>query len=102
VRTLADFDALAKVYIGQTISPENFDEGQIVLVDDGLVDSCVAHLEFNEAISAEALTDNTVKVTLNYVEKPTVEKCSSTISRSYHFYYLQTTKILVFEEKIVQ
>lgn len=102
VRNLADFNALTKSYIGQTISPENFDEGQVILVDDGLIDSCVAHLEFNETISALALTDNTVKVTLNYVEKPTVEKCSSSLSRPYHFYYLQTSKSLVFEEKIVQ
>jgi len=48
------------------------------------------------------LTDNTVKVTLNYVERAKQESCTPSISRPFKFYYLKTTKLLVTEEKIVQ
>jgi len=102
VRTNADFHALADAYVNFNLDDQNFDEGQVVLVDDGEVDSCAAHLEFNSNISAVELTDNTVKVTINYIEKPKLDKCSSTFSRPFYFYYLKTKKLLVLEEKIAQ
>lgn len=102
VRTNADFHALVDAYVDHSLNDEDFDEGQVVLVDDGEVDSCAAHLEFNSNISAVELTDNSVKVTINYIEKPKLDKCSPTLSRPFYFYYLKTRKLLVLEEKIAQ
>jgi len=101
-RNNTDFHATADAYVNFSLTDQNFDEGQVVLVDDGEVDSCAAHLEFNTNISAIELTDNTVRVTVNYVEKPQLINCSSTFSRPFYFYYLKTKKNIVFEEKIVQ
>lgn len=102
MRTENDFYSVANAYVDHNLETQNFDEGQVILIDDGDVDSCAAHLEFNSTMTANELTDNTVKVTLNYVEKPKLDKCSSTFSRPFYFYYLKTRKLLVFEEKIVQ
>jgi uncharacterized beta-barrel protein YwiB (DUF1934 family) len=102
MRTSTDFYTAANAYLDFNPEQQNFDEGQVVLVDDGEVDSCAAHLEFNSIINAVELTDNTVKITVNYVEKPKLDKCSSTFSRPFYFYYFKTKKLLVFEEKIVQ
>jgi hypothetical protein len=102
LRTDTDFYAAADDYVNFNLEMQDFDAGQVVLIDDGEVDSCKAHLSFNSKISAVELTNNTVKVTLNYLEKPTLDKCSSTMSRPFYFYYLKTTKLLVFEEKIVE
>jgi hypothetical protein len=102
IRTNGDFHRIANTYVNVDLNDQNFDEGQVVLVDDGEVDSCAVHLEFNSNISALELTDNTVKVTINYVERPALDKCSSAFSRPFYFYYLKTKKLLVFEEKIVQ
>lgn len=102
IRTSADFHSIANTYVNQNLDEQNFDEGQVILVDDGEVDSCAAHLEFNASLSVVELTENTAKATLNYVEKPKLEKCSSTFSRPFYFYYLKTKKNLVFEEKIAQ
>lgn len=102
LRNNSDFHTTANAYLNFNPDDQNFDEGQVVLVDDGEVDSCAAHLAFNSTINAVELTDNTVKVTVSYVEKPKLDKCSSTFSRPFYFYYLKTKKLLVFEEKIVQ
>lgn len=100
LRNSNDFYATSNAYVNSNLDDQNFDEGQVVLIDDGEVNSCNAHLEFNSNISAQELTDNTVKVTVNYVEKPALDKCSPSLSRPFYFYYFKTKKLLVFEEKI--
>lgn len=102
IRNESAFNTAAIAYIGHTLATEDFNEGQVVLVDDGEIDSCAAYLEFNKTITAEQLTDNTVKVTLNYLERPKQENCSPSYSRPFIFYYLKTTKLIVKEEKIVK
>lgn len=102
IRTEAVFKTTATAYVGNELPPEDFIEGQVILVDDGEIDSCSAHLEFNKTISAVQLTDNTVKVTLSYVERTKQDNCTPSISRPFNFYYLNTNKLLVTEEKIVQ
>ncbi len=102
MRNATDFFAVADAYADRSLEAPNFDEGQVVLIDDGQVDTCAAHLEFNSSLIAAELTDNTVKVTLHYIEKPKLDRCSSTFTRPYYFYYLKTKKLLVFEEKIAQ
>lgn len=101
MRTATDFYNLADAYVDHSLESQDFETGQVILIDDGEVDSCAAHLEFNSTLSATELTDNSVRVTINYLEKPKQDKCSSTFSRPYYFYYLKTKKLLVFEEKII-
>lgn len=102
IRTPADFDIAADAYVGHLLSNQDFNAGQVVLVDDGEIDSCSAHLAFNKTINAVQLTDNTVKVTLSYVERAKQDNCTPSISRPFNFYYLKTTKLLITEDKIVQ
>lgn len=100
IRTDTDFYKLADAYVDRVLEVPDLTTGQVVLIDDGDVDSCAAHLEFNSKLTAVELTDASVKVTVNYIEKPTLTNCSSTFTRPYYFYYLKTKKLLVFEEKI--
>ncbi len=102
IRNSADFHNIANAYVNQNLEEQNFETGQVILVDDGEVDSCAAHLQFNETLGLTDISDASVKITLNYLEKPNVEKCSSSFSRPFYFYYVNTRKLPVFEEKIVQ
>jgi len=93
---------VSNAYVNFNLENQNFNEGQVILVDDGEIDGCSAHLEFNSKLSAFVLTDNSVKVILNYVERPKLEKCSPTFTRPFYFYYIKTTKPLVIEQKVAQ
>jgi hypothetical protein len=99
-RTLAEYDALANTYVGNTLGAQDFESGQVVLVDDGEIDNCTAHLSFNSKVSAQELSENTVKVFLGYYEKPLLTNCVPVVSRPFYFYYVGTRKLLVIEEKI--
>jgi len=79
----------------------DFDNGQVVLVYDGEVNSCLQHLEFNGTITAATASDTSLTVTLNYLEKPTLDNCGPSITHPYAFYYVPSRKLLVFEEKVV-
>lgn len=100
IRTSEGFHSLANAYVNQNLEEPNFERGQVILVDDGEIDSCAAHLEFTSTLSATELSNNTVRVALRYVEKPKLEKCSSSFSRPFYFYYLNTRKEVVIEEKL--
>jgi hypothetical protein len=100
IRTSTVFHSLANAYINQNLDEQDFEAGQVILIDDGEIDGCGAHLEFSSTLSATEISDNTVKVTLNYIEKPKRENCIPSFSRPFYFYYLNTRKLVVFEEKI--
>lgn len=102
IRNSTEFHKIANAYVNQNLEEQNFEAGQVILVDDGEVDSCAAHLQFNGTLSLTDVSETSVKITLNYLEKQKLEKCSSSFSRPFYFYYVDTRKLPVFEEKIVQ
>ena len=100
MRSEAEFDSFATAYVGYTLNAQDFTQGQVLLVDDGDVNNCDAHLAFNTKISAQELTDNTVKVTLGYTEKPTQTNCLPSSSHPFYFYFVNTRKLLVLDDKL--
>jgi len=81
-----------------------FTDGQVVLVYDGEVNSCVAHLEFTGegGIAPGISTDSSLKIIVNYYERKDADKCSPKITHPFSFYYVKSKKLLNFEDKIVQ
>ncbi|MES2822038.1 MAG: hypothetical protein V4732_00450 [Pseudomonadota bacterium] len=97
-----DFNNFSDAYANENIADQDFDNGQVILIDDGAIDGCGAHLEFLSKLSTENVGANSLKIILEYVEKPTLNPCTPSVSRPFYFYYIKSTKLLVFEDKIVQ
>ena len=105
IRDEATYNSWATAYLGQPApSPEafevDFEVGQVILVDDGEVNNCDAHLSFNSNISVRDLTNISVEVTLGYDEEPQRGNCVPTSSRPFYFYYIGTRKQLSVVDKI--
>lgn len=103
IREQAGFDQIVDNYVDHNLLPPlDFVDGQIVLVYGGTVKSCEQHLDFVGPIKAEDLSDTSVKISLTYIERPTLTSCSSSTTRPFAFYYVKSRKLAVFEEKIIQ
>ncbi len=102
ISTSSDFDKVIGNYVDKSSlgTADYFTDGQVIVVYDGEINSCAEHLEFNHSISAYDSTNTSVKVTLGYLEKAAIDKCSPTITHPFTLYQIKTRKPLIFEEKI--
>lgn len=105
IRDEITYNSWGTAYLGQPVpSPEgfevDFEVGQVILVDDGEVNNCDAHLSFNSNISVRDLTNIVAEVTLGYDESPQRPNCIPTSSRPFYFYYIGTRKQLSVVDKI--
>jgi hypothetical protein len=100
--TADDFDKIIGNYVDKSSlgTADYFTDGQVIVVYDGEVNSCTAHVEFNGSISSYDLDNVSVKVTLGYLTRAAIDKCSPTISHPFTLYHIKTKKQLSFEEKI--
>lgn len=100
--TADDFDKSIVNYMDKSLlgTADYFTNGQVIIVYDGEVNSCAARVEHNGSISAYDLDSVSVKVTLGYLAREAIDKCSPTISHPFTLYQIKTKKQLIFEEKI--
>ncbi len=79
---------------------QNFDNGQVVLIDLGEQDSCKQRLEFSSLRAEDAGTEG-VKVVVSYRQIAAVTTgCTSVVTRPYYLYYVQSRDVLIFGETI--
>ncbi len=101
MKNATDFMNISGAYSTVNLDSQDFDAGQVILIDDGNVNNCDAHLAFNSNLSAETVGNNSLKVIIDYLEKPAVSPCAPSSSRPYYFYYIKSRKLLTFEDKII-
>lgn len=95
-----DYFEMIDKYTDNRPTAPNFNNGQVVFIDLGEKDSCENYLTLSELIAQEE-GDNGVKVVIDYNEhSKNTGDCTSTITRPYHIYYIDSTGPLVFEENI--
>jgi hypothetical protein len=79
---------------------QNFDNGQVVLIDLGEQDSCKQRLEFSSLRAEDAGTEG-VKVVVGYRALAAVSTaCTSVKTRPYYIYYVESRDALIFGETI--
>ena len=102
IRDETTYNKWATAYIGQPSTYSvDFEVGQVILIDDGVVNNCNAHLSFNSNISVRDLSNVSVAVSLGYDEEPEREgTCIPTSSRPFYFYYIGTRKQLTVADKV--
>jgi hypothetical protein len=103
LNVMRDEDEYVKIgdyYVSTGLDEQNFDDGQVVLIDMGDTDGCKQHLTFSSLTAKEA-GDDSVKVVIKYNEVAAgTSNCSSTNTRPFYFYYVRSRGALVFEENI--
>ena len=101
--TESEFNNITGAYSSINLTAPVFTEGQVFLIDDGDVNGCDAHFEFQENLTTKEVGDNGLKVLLDYREKPSKSPCTPSVSpsRPYYFYYIKSKKLLAFEDNIV-
>lgn len=101
--TQDEFNNIIASYVDPSLVPgDYFTDSRVILIYDGELDPCSAHLEFNGGVSLGTVTDTSVKVILSYTEKAKDDKCSAQPINPFAFYQIKTKKLLVLEQKITQ
>lgn len=104
VVTESEFNNITGAYSIDNLTAPDFVNGQVILIDDGAVNGCDAHFEFQapvDGLTTENVGDNGLKVVLDYREKPSKSSCTPSASRPYYFYYIKSKKLLAFEDNII-
>ena len=95
-----DYYGITDDYDNSGLPAQNFDNGQVVLIDLGEQDSCKQRLEFSSLRAEEAGAEG-VKVVISYRALAAVgTACTPTITRPYYLYHVQSRDALIFSEAI--
>jgi len=98
-----EFTTIIGSYMDPSLAAgDYFSDGQVLLVYDGDIDPCAAHVEFSGGITLGTITDASVKLVLSYQEKALQDKCSAQPENPFAFYYVKTKKELITEQNITQ
>jgi len=100
MRNRDDYYDITGGYVNFNLPEQNFDSGQVVLIDLGEQDSCKQRLEFSSLRAEEAGAEG-VKVVISYRALAAVgTACTPTITRPYYLYHVQSRDALIFSEAI--
>jgi hypothetical protein len=100
MRNSDDYYDITDYYENTGFPAQNFDNGQVVLIDLGEQDSCKQRLEFSSLRAEEAGAEG-VKVVVSYRALAAVSTtCTSVITRPYYLYYVESRDALIFSESI--
>jgi hypothetical protein len=101
ITTEAEFNALTSAYINHNIdfNLTKLAEGQVVLVDDGPLDNCANQQINSDQISAEDISDTTLKIIVTRKAVVKTSSCSSPKIRPFQFFYVNSKKLLIFDER---
>lgn len=100
MRNRDDYYDITDYYVNDNLPEQNFDNGQVVLVDLGEQDSCKQRLEFS-SLRAEDAGAEGVKVVVSYRALAAVSTaCNSVKTRPYYVYYVESRDELIFGETI--
>ena len=100
MRNSDDYDDITNYYVNVNLPEQNFDNGQVVLIDLGEQDSCKQRLEFSSLRAEDAGTE-AVKVVVSYRQIAAVTTaCTPVITRPYYVYYVQSRDVLIFGETV--
>jgi hypothetical protein len=101
MRNRDDYYDITGGYVNFNLPEQDFDNGQVVLLDLGEQDSCKQHLEFNSLRAEDAGTEG-VKVVVSYRQIAAVTTgCTSVITRPYYLYHVQSRDVLIFGETVL-
>lgn len=89
----------------EEINEPNFERGQIVLVEGGLMDECDEHLAIpasDARVSAEQTTDDVVSVDLEYQWVDGIEcgQNEESLFRPFSFFYVDSRDTLMIRERL--
>ncbi len=100
MRNRDDYYDITDYYVNDNLPEQNFDNGQVVLIDLGEQDSCKQRLEFSSLRAEEAGSEG-VKVVISYRALAAVSTaCTSVKTRPYYVYWVQSRDTLIFGETI--
>lgn len=77
----------------------NFTEGKVVLIDDGVQDNCTNQPTGSNEISAQEISNTTLKIIVNRKLITKAESCSASSLRPFQFFYVRSTKAFIFDER---